>query len=138
MQFIAYLNFDGNCRAAFDVYRDIFKGEIAMRMTYGDSPMRDEMPADSHGLIMHCRLEAGDAVLMGADGPPPHTASGQGTCVNISLDSIDEAERIYHALSAGGEVQMPLQKTFWAHRWAAFTDRFGKPWMINCMKESEP
>jgi PhnB protein len=106
-------------------------------MTYRDSPMRDEMPADSHGLIMRCRLEAGGAVLMAADGPPPHTASGQGTCVNIALDSIDEAERIYHALSAGGEVQMPLQETFWAHRWAAFTDRFGKPWMINCMKESE-
>ena len=64
MQLIAYLNFDGNCRAAFDFYRESFKGEITMRMTYGDSPMRDDMPADSHGLIMHCQLEAGGAVLM--------------------------------------------------------------------------
>lgn len=137
MRFIAYLNFDGQCRAAFDLYREVFRGEIVMRMTYGDSPMRDEIPADSRDRIMHCQLEAAGAVLMGADGPPPHTASGQGTCVNIDVNGIEEAERIYAALSAGGEVQMPLQETFWAHRWGAFTDRFGKPWMINCMKQPD-
>lgn len=137
MRFIAYLNFDGNCRAAFDLYRDVFRGEIAMRMTYGDSPMCDEIPVDSRNRIMHCQLEAAGAVLMGADGPPPHHAAGQGTCVNVDVDSIEEAERIYAALSAGGEVQMPLQETFWAHRWGAFTDRFGKPWMINCMKQPD-
>lgn len=137
MRFIAYLNFDGQCRAAFDLYREVFRGEIVMRMTYGDSPMRDEIPADSRDRIMHCQLEAAGTVLMGADGPPPHTASGQGTCVNIDVDSIEEAERIHAALSAGGAVQMPLQETFWAHRWGAFTDRFGKPWMINCMKQPD-
>ena len=135
MRFIAYLNFDGQCRAAFDLYREVFRGETTMRMTYGDSPMREQMPADSHDLIMHCQLEAAGAVLMGADGPPPHTASGQGTCVNIDVASIEDAERIYAALSEGGAVQMPLQETFWAHRWGAFTDRFGKPWMVNCMKQ---
>jgi PhnB protein len=135
VQFIAYLNFKGNCRAAFDFYRDVFKGDIKMRMTYGDSPMCDEMPADSHNLIMHTLLEADGAVLMGADGPPPHGDPGQGTCININVETPGEAERIFAALSAGGEVQMPLQETFWAIRWGSFTDRFGKPWMINCMKE---
>lgn len=135
MRLIAYLNFDGQCRAAFDLYREVFRGEITMRMTYGDSPMREQMPADSHNLIMHCQLDAAGAVLMGADGPPPHTPAGQGTCVNIDVASIEDAERIYAALSEGGTVQMPLQETFWAHRWAAFTDRFGKPWMVNCMKQ---
>ena len=71
MQFIAYLNFNGNCREAFDFYREAFKGDITMRMTYGESPMRDEMPADSRDLIMHNQLEADGAILMGADGPPP-------------------------------------------------------------------
>lgn len=137
MRFIAYLNFDGNCRAAFDLYREVFRGEIVMRMTYGDSPMCDEIPVDSRNRIMHCQLEAAGAVLMGADGPPPHHASGQGTCVNVDVDSIEEAERIYAALSQGGELQMPLQETFWAHRWGAFTDRFGKPWMVNCMKQPD-
>jgi PhnB protein len=132
MQLIAYLNFNGNCRAAFDLYREVFRGEIVMRMTYGDSPMRDEMPADSHDRIMHCQLEASGAVLMGADGP--QQTPGPGTCISIQVDAPEEAERIYAALSSGGEVQMPLQETFWAHRWGTFTDRFGKPWMINCMK----
>jgi PhnB protein len=135
VQFIAYLNFNGSCRAAFDFYREAFKGEITMRMTYGDSPMREQMPADSYDMIMHCQLEADGAILMGADGPPPHDMSGGNTCVNVQVNSVDEAERIYAALSAGGEVQMPLQETFWAHRWGSFTDRFGKPWMVNCMKE---
>ncbi len=106
-----------------------------MRMTYGDSPMCDEMPVDSHNLIMHTLLEAQGAILMGADGPPTHCDPGQGTCVNISVETPEEAERIFAELSAGGEVQMPLQETFWALRWGSFTDRFGKPWMINCMKE---
>ena len=135
MQFIAYLNFNGNCRAAFDFYREAFKGDITMRMTYGDSPMRDEMPADSYDMIMHSQLEADGAILMGADGPPPHHDMSGNTCISIQVDSVEEAERIFHALSAGGEVQMPLQESFWAHRWAAFTDRFGKPWMVNCLKE---
>ena len=136
MRLIAYLNFNGNCRAAFDVYRDIFKGDITMRMTYGDSPMRADMPPDSYDSLMHCQLEADGAMLMGADGPPPHDGKSGNTCINVQVDSAEEAERIFHALSAGGEVQMPLQETFWAHRWAAFSDRFGKPWMINCMKEA--
>lgn len=51
------------------------------------------------------------------------------------VDTIEQAERIYAALSAGGTVFMPLQETFWAHRWGSFNDRFGKPWMINCMKD---
>lgn len=134
MRFIAYLNFNGNCRAAFDLYREVFRGEIVMRMTYGDSPMCDQMPPDSHNLIMHCQLEADGGVLMGADGPPPHVDTGVGTCINIDLNSIEEAERIFAALSEGGMVQMPLEETFWAHRWGSFIDRFGKPWMVNCMK----
>jgi PhnB protein len=136
MRLIAYLNFSGQCGPAFDFYRDVFRGEITARFTYGESPMRDEIPAEGHGQLMHCQLEAAGAVLMGADGPP-HAAQVQGTVVNIDLDSIEEAERIYAELSAGGEVQMPLQETFWAHRWAAFTDRYGKPWMVNCMKQPE-
>lgn len=135
MNFIAYLNFQGDCRAAFDAYAEIFNGRISQRMTYGESPMAAQVPAETHDRIMHTLLETDDGVLMGADGPPAHAVAGEGTCVSIQVDTPEEAERIYAALSAGGQVQMPLQETFWAHRWAAFTDRFGKPWMINCLKE---
>lgn len=135
MRLIAYLNFDGDCREAFDFYRDALGGEIVARFTYGESPMAADLPPETHGRIMHSQLVAGGATLMGADGPPTQAPAGQGTCVNIDVDDIADAERIYAALSAGGTVQMPLQETFWAHRWAAFVDRFGKPWMVNCMKQ---
>lgn len=69
---------------------------------------------------------------MGADGPP-HKASFTG-CVNIAIDTPGEAERVFHALAEGGEVQMPIQETFWAQRFGILTDRYGKAWMINCMQ----
>ena len=137
MRLIAYLFFAGQCREAFALYRDTFGGELLASMTYGESPMRDELPADSLDQIMHCQLQIDGAMLMGADGPPQDAARGQGTRVNIDVDSVEEAERIYTALSAGGEVLMPLQETFWAHRWAMFNDRFGTPWMVNFIRQSE-
>jgi PhnB protein len=133
MQLIPYLNFDGQCREAFDFYAQALGGQIVMRMTYGESPMCDELPTDSRDRIMHSQLVAAGATLMGADGPPPHHGNGD-TCINIQVDSIADAERIFAALLDGGKAQMPLQETFWAHRWGALTDRYGKPWMVNCMK----
>ena len=134
MQAIPYLNFDGRCAEAFAFYREALGGEIVYSSTYGESPMRDQMPPDAHGCIMHCHLVADGAEIMGADGPPPHDGHGN-TCINLMIDTIEQAERVYAALSAGGTVHMPLQETFWAHRWGSFSDRFGKPWMVNCMKE---
>jgi PhnB protein len=133
MQLIPYLSFDGTCRDAFAFYAKALGGTIAYQMTYGESPMCDEMPADSRDRIMHAQLEADGATLMGADGPPPHDRNGS-TCINVMVDSIEEAERVFAALLEGGEAQMPLQETFWAHRWGTLTDRYGKPWMVNCMK----
>jgi PhnB protein len=132
MQLIPYLNFAGNCGEAFDFYRDVLGGEILSRFTYGESPMAVDMPPESHAQIMHTHLQSGGATLMGADGPPPHPQAGQGSFVNIAVDSADEAERIWKALSEGAEVRMPLQETFWARRFGMLVDRFGKPWMVNC------
>lgn len=132
MRLIPYLNFDGKCGEAFDFYAAALGGTIVAKTTYGDSPICDEMPADSHDRIMHCQLEAAGTTLMGADGPPPH--GGSTTCINVDVDSIEDAERIFAALADGGQVRMPIEETFWAHRWGVLTDRFGKPWMVNCLK----
>lgn len=132
MQFIPYLDFDGQCREAFDFYARVFNGKVTMRMTYGESPMAKDMPPESHGHVMHSQLESGSAVLMGADAPP-HGPPAKG-CVNVAVDTPAEAERIYGLLSEGASVQMPLQETFWAQRFAMLTDRYGKGWMINCLK----
>lgn len=132
MRFIPYLNFDGNCKDAFDFYAKAFNGRITMRMTYGESPMANDMPADTHGRVMHSQLESANGILMGADGPPQ--SDTKGGVVNIDVATPNEAERIFSALSDGGSVQMPIAETFWAHRFGMLTDRFGKGWMVNCLK----
>ena len=132
MQFIPYLNFDGQCGEAFDFYAKVFDAKICFRMTYGESPMAKDMPVETHGRVMHTQLESAGGILMGADGPPD-TESHKG-CVNLPIDTPAEAERVFNALAEGGEVQMPIQETFWAHRFGMLQDRYGKAWMVNCMK----
>jgi PhnB protein len=134
MQLIAYLAFDGTCREAFDFYRAAFGGEIVYRTTVGESPMAAQMPPESHDRIMHVHLQVGAAALMGADTQPGcgdgATGAG-GTCVNVMLDSVEEAERVWGKLAQGAEIRMPLEATFWATRFGMLTDRFGKAWMVN-------
>ncbi|MBV8455689.1 MAG: VOC family protein, partial [Acetobacteraceae bacterium] len=84
--------------------------------------------------IMHARLIIGDQVLMGSDGGGQCQQPMAGFSVTISVDDPAEADRIYNALSEGGETRMPIQETFWARRFGMLTDRFGTPWMINCEK----
>jgi PhnB protein len=119
MQILPYLNFDGRCREAFDFYRVALGGERLDVMTYGDSPMAAEMPASSH-----------------SDGPPPHAPPAPDAardCVNLMVDTADDAERIWSRLTDGAQVQMPLQPTFWAERFGMLVDRYGKAWMVNCL-----
>jgi PhnB protein len=132
MQFIPYLDFDGQCREAFDFYATVFNGKITMRMTFGESPMASEMPPEAHDRVMHSQLDCAGGILMGADGPP-HSASKK-SCVSLPIDTPAEAERIFNALAEGGDVQMPIQETFWAERFGMLTDRYGKAWMVNCAK----
>ena len=132
MRLIPYLMFNGQCRQAFEFYRDALAGTLEDFVTYGESPMCDQIPADGHDRIMHASLLVGEVRLMGADGPP--VAGGNRNHVNADVDSIEEAERVWVALSDGAEIQMPLQETFWAHRWGMLVDRFGQPWMVNFLK----
>lgn len=132
MQFIPYLDFDGQCKEAFDFYANVFNSKITFSMTYGESPMAKDMPAETHGRVMHTQLESAGGILMGAD-CPPNSPSNRG-CVNLPVDTVAEAERIFNALVEGGVAQMPIQETFWALRFGMLTDRYGKGWMVNCMK----
>jgi len=133
MKFIPYLNFDGQAREAFDFYAKAFNGKITMRMTYGESPMAKDMPPETHGRVMHSQLETAGTILMGADGPPG--AADDKGYVNIDVESVDEAERVFKALSEGGQVTVPIAEMFWAHRFGMLTDRYGKAWMVNCLKQ---
>ncbi|HEU0154750.1 MAG TPA: VOC family protein [Stellaceae bacterium] len=134
MQLNPYLAFNGECEAAFKFYERCLGGKIVMMLKNGESPMADQTPPDRRDQIMHARLVAGDAVLMGSDAPPGHYEKAKGIMVTLGVEDPAEAERIFAALSEQGSVQMAIQETFWASRFGMLTDRFGIPWMVNCEK----
>jgi PhnB protein len=137
MKMHAYLMFDGQCEAAFNRYAEVFGGKLEM-MRYADSPEDMEVPAEYLQRVMHVCLTVGDQLLMASDNLPQYPYEGiKGCSVSLQVDNVPEAERLYEALSAGGSVQMELQATFWATRFAMLTDRFGVSWMINCMVDSQ-
>jgi PhnB protein len=134
MQINPYLNFNGQCAAAFKFYEKVLGGKIEMMQTHGDSPMKDQVPPDWQDKVLHARLVVGGAALMGCDAPPAHYSAPQGTFVSISLPDPARGERIFAQLSENGKVTMPFQKTFWSPGFGMAVDRFGVPWMVN----SEP
>jgi PhnB protein len=136
MQVTPYLTYNGQCEEAFKFYEQCLGGKIVMLLTHGESPTADQIAPDWHKTIMHARLELGGQALMGSDSPPEYQEEMKGFYVSLSIDKPAEAERIYNALAENGKINMPLQQTFWAHRFAMLIDRFGTPWMINCEKEA--
>jgi PhnB protein len=136
MELNPYLSFDGRCEVAFKFYERVLGGKIVAMMTYGDTPMKEQMPAEAHGKIVHARMTVGDRVLMGGDAPPGRYEAAKGITVTLGIDQPAEAERVFNALSENGTVQMPIAETFWAQRFGMLVDQFGIPWMVNCEKTS--
>ncbi len=134
MQLSTHLPFNGNCEEAMQFYEKTFGGTITFKMTWGESPMGNEGPADWKDKIMHQSLTVGKTTLMGADGPPGRYQKPQGIVVSISVETPEDADRVFNALAEGGSITMPIQETFWARRFGMATDRFGIPWMVNCEK----
>jgi len=132
MQVNPYLFFNGNCEAAFKFYQQVLGGKIEAMITHEGTPAADHVPAEWRSKIMHARLVTDDQVLMASDAPPGHYQAPQGFSVSLNVSSAAEAERVFKALSEGGVVRMPLEKTFWAIRFGMCADRFGIPWMVNC------
>jgi len=133
MQLTTYLNFNGNCEEAFEYYAKTLGGKVTFKMTLGESPMADQVPAEMRSKIMHSTLEVPNkGVLMGADHPQGKKVSPAGFCVSVHVTDMAEAERIFKDLSAGGQVQMPFQKTFWSPGFGMCIDKFETPWMVNC------
>jgi PhnB protein len=137
MKIHAYLMLDGQCEAAFNYYAECLGGELEL-MRYGDSPEADNVPEQFHDRAIHVCLTVGDQMLMASDTVPGMPYEGiKGCSISLQVANVPEAERLYSALSAGGTVQLELQQTFWATRFARFTDRFGVSWMINCEVDSQ-
>lgn len=136
MKITPYLSFNGDCEAAFKFYEKVFGGKIGSMMTFGESPMAARFPAESRK-IMHASLMIGDQVIAGSDACGADYEKPRGVRVTINVESPGEADRIFKALAENGSVEMECQETFWARRFGMVTDRFGSPWMINCVKREE-
>ena len=133
MKINPYLNFNGNCAEAFRFYADVLGGKDLRIMTYRDSPMGAQMGEAEKDHVMHARFTAGDTTVMGSDAGG-HYNKPQGYAVNINVDTPEEAERIFAAISQGGTIGMAMAETFWAKRFGMATDRYGTHWMVNCEK----
>jgi PhnB protein len=132
MQLSTGLIFNGQCAAAFKFYEQLLGGKIQTLMTWGESPMADQVPAEMRDKIIHTYMAVGENSLLGSDAPPDRYEEPRGLSVTISIKEPADAERIFKELAEGGKVQMPIQQTFWSARFGMCVDRFGIPWMINC------
>ena len=130
MKLYTHLNFGGNCEEAFQAYAASLRAELSLQR-FGETPGCEDMPASQKDKVMHARLQKGNAVLMASDNHPDHPYEGvKGCSVALTLDEVEEADRIFNELAQGGTVIMPMQETFFATRFAQLRDRFGINWMI--------
>ncbi len=132
-QAIAYLAFNGNCADAMRFYEQALGAKLELLMSGADSPIAAQMPKEFAHRILHARLVLqGGGMLFAGDAPAHVPYEGiKGVSITIDYDSVAAAERVFAALSAGGQVTMPMQSAFWAKRWGMLVDKFGTPWIVN-------
>jgi PhnB protein len=128
MKMNTYVNFAGKCADAFRFYEKHLGGKIGMMMTHGQAPDQTRVNPDWKDAVLHARISIGGTELMGADIPSAEPM--RSAYLSLGVESDAEAERIFSALSDGGEVFMPMQETFFATRFGQLRDRFGINWMI--------
>lgn len=130
----SYLFFTtGQCAEAMRFYERTLGAKQEMLMRYSESPDPGHCPPGAQDLVMHCSLKVGDRTLMASDVPPGMGEAQPmgGFSLSLGYDSAQEGQRIFDALSQGGKVTMPMQKTFWAEAFGMLVDRYGTPWMVS-------
>jgi len=133
MQVQPYLFFDGRCEEAVAFYRKALGAEVTMQMRFKDSPEPHApgmIPPGAENKIMHMALRIGDTTILASDGRCLGRPSFQGFALSLTVANEAEAERLFAALGDGGQVQMPLAKTFFSPRFGMVADRFGVAWMV--------
>jgi PhnB protein len=130
MQSHPYLTFEGRCEEAIDFYRRALGAEVTMMMRFKESPDQSMVAPGSENKIMHSSFQIGDSTIMASDGRCQGKPNFQGFALTLSAKNTSDAERYFNALADGGQVQMPLTKTFFSPSFGMLADRFGVPWMI--------
>jgi PhnB protein len=131
-----YLFFDGRCEEAIEFYKRTVGAKVEMLMRFSDNPEPPQpgmCPPGSENKVMHACIRIGDTAVMASDGRCMGKPSFQGFSLSLTVKDAAEADRLYAALGDGGQVQMPLAKTFFSPRFGMVGDRFGVSWMIIVM-----
>jgi PhnB protein len=135
-----YLFFNGRCEEALDFYRKALGAEVQMLMRYKESPQPPppgRLPAGFENKVMHTSFRVGETIVMASDGCSTDGAKFEGFSLALTVANEAEADRIFAALSQGGQVQMPLAKTFWSPKFGMVQDRFGIGWMVSVMSAEQ-
>jgi len=132
MQMSPYLSFNGQCEAAFHFYELSLGGSLGALFRYAGGPLSDQVSADWSEKIMHGSITIGGQLLQGADVAPEKYEAPKGFSLSLQMTSVEEGERVFRDLAAGGRVVMPFEPTFWAAGFGMVVDRFGIPWLVNC------
>jgi PhnB protein len=130
MQLHTYLNYGGNCEQAFRFYEQHLGGRVTMLTRHGDAPGPGNTPPEWKDKVLHARMSLGGTELLGADVPADRFQPMRSAYLTLTLDSSEEAERIYALLSEDGQIFMKMEEMFFAHRFAMLRDRFGTSWML--------
>src|SRR6185437_5110112 len=133
MQVQPYLFFDGRCEEAIEFYRGVLGAEVVGLMRFKESPEPAQpgmVPPGSENKVMHASFRIGDATVMASDGRCQGKPSFQGFSLSLITANEAEAQRLFSALSHGGQVQMPLTQTFFSPAFGMVADRFGVSWMV--------
>ena len=134
MQVQPYLNFDGRCEEALEFYRQALDAEVTALMRYKDMPAPQppgSIPPGAEDKVMHSCFKVGDSNIMAADYHSTGNPIFQGVSLALNVASAAEAERRFASLAGGGQVQMPLTKTFFSPAFGVVLDRFGVSWMVH-------
>jgi PhnB protein len=128
-----YLFFDGRCEEALEFYKKALGAEVEMMMRFKESPEApppDKVAPGSANKIMHASVRINGAPVMASDGCAQGKPKFEGFSLSVNAKDETEADRMFAALAEGGQVQMPLGKTFFAKRFGMVADRFGVGWMV--------
>lgn len=130
MQIQPYLFFDGRCEEAIDFYRRALGAEVTMMMHFKDCPEPAAVTPESKDKVMHAHLRIGGNSVLVSDGRCMGKPNFQGFALSLTAANEAEAARLFGALSDGGQIQMPLGKTFFSPSFGMLSDRFGVGWMV--------
>jgi PhnB protein len=130
MQLQPYLFFDGRCEEAIEFYKKAIGAKVDMVMRYKESPDKSMCTPANENMIMHSAMHIGDTQVMASDGRAEGKPKFEGFALSISAKDDAEAGRLFNALANGGQVQMPLAKTFFASSFGMVADKFGVGWMV--------